>query len=166
MTRLLDENSRIFNLAGEDCSAFIGGEFFPFSDREVAKRKGSNPFAEKTETGMSDCGGHAADLAIFAFTEFQADPGVDDVFAIADRRITIGNGGSLLKGSGPTREAFVAFDDDGSASEFLEGGRLGLSFHEDEIATAMLKAGIQQAILQGFLVGEEKQAFRVHVESS
>ena len=140
------------------------GEFFPSPDREVTKRKSANAFPKKAESGVANRGGHAANLAVFAFSEFKAQPGVDDAFAIANRRVTIRNWGSLLECLGPTGKAGVAFDDDASASKLFKGSGLGFPFHKDEISTAVFEARTEKAIFEDFLISEKKEAFGVHVE--
>ncbi len=107
-------------LPGEDGSPFFIGEFFPLSDGKVAEGKGADAFAEKSEARMTDGGCHATNLTIFAFAKFETQPGVDDVFAIANRRVAVGNGRGLLEQFGPAREAFVALNDESAAAEFFE----------------------------------------------
>jgi len=115
---------------------------------------------------VADGSGHAADLAVLAFSKFEAKPGIDDIFSISDRRITIGNWWGLLKGFGPAGEALVTFDDESAAAKFGESGVIGLSLHKDEVAAAVGVAGIEKAIFERFFVCEKKEPFGVHVESS
>lgn len=105
-------------LAGEDGGAFFGGELFPFSEGEIAEGESADAFAKEAEAGEADGGGHAADLAVFAFAEFETDPGIDDVFTIANGWIAVGEGRGLLESLGAAGQAFVTFDHDGSAAEF------------------------------------------------
>lgn len=115
---------------------------------------------------MTDGGGHATDLAVFAFAEFEADPGVDDGFAKSDGWVAFGDAGVLLEGAGAAGEATVAFDDDLSATKFFEGGLIGFAFDEDEVATAVLVFGIEEAVFESFFVGEKEEAFAIHVKAA
>ncbi|MFT6179327.1 MAG: hypothetical protein ACJAQT_000240 [Akkermansiaceae bacterium] len=105
-------------------------------------------------------------MAVFTFAEFEADPGIDNFLANADGGIARGKRGGLFEGLGAAGSAGVAFDDDGSATEFGERGFIGDSFDEDEVAAAVLIARIEEAIFERFFVREEKEAFRVHVEAA
>ncbi len=60
----------------------------------------------------------------------------------------------------------MAFDHDAAAAELCESGFIGLSFDQDEVAATVVVAGIKETIFQGFLIGEEEEAFGVHVEAS
>ena len=74
------------------------------------------------------------------------------------------DGWRLLERLGTAGEAFVAFDDDGAAAELGEGSFIGLALDEDEVAAAVIEARVEKAIFEGLLVGEQEEAFGVHVE--
>jgi len=88
----------------------------------IAEGESADAFAKEAEAGEADGGGHAADLAVFAFAEFESEPGIDDFLANADGGIAVGVGRGLLESLGAAAQAFVTFDHDGSAAEFGEGG--------------------------------------------
>ena len=67
--------------------------------------------AEEAEGGVADGGGHAADLAVFAFDEFEADPAVGHAFPKADGRDAGRDFGLGFEQPGATGEGFVALDD-------------------------------------------------------
>ena len=115
-----DGNSQSAGSTGKDGGPFVDGEFLPFSNAEAAEGKRADAFTEKSQGGVADSCGHAANLSILAFPELESKPGVDDVLTIANRRIAVGNGRSLFEGLGPAGKTFVAFDHDGSAAEFFE----------------------------------------------
>ena len=95
---------------------------------------------------MANGGGHAAHLAVFAFAEFKAEPGIDDAFTIANGRVTIRDRGSLLEKFGAAWKTSVPFYDDAPAAKLFKRSRLGFSFHEDEITTAVFEARIEETI--------------------
>jgi hypothetical protein len=70
---------------------------------------------------VANGGGHAAHLAVFAFAEFKAEPGIDDAFTKANGRVTIRDWGSLLEKFGSAGKASVPFDDDVPAAKLLKG---------------------------------------------
>ena len=72
----------------------------------------------------------------------------------------------MLERFGTAGETFVAFDDDGAAAEFGEGGFIGLAFDKDEVSPAVLVAGIEEAVFEGFFVGEEEESLGIHVEAT
>lgn len=73
--------------AGKDGLAFGGVEFPPVARRKVAKPEGADADAQETEGGMTDGRGHAADLPILAFDEFEGQPASGNGFAVANRRV-------------------------------------------------------------------------------
>lgn len=153
-------------LAGEDSGALFFVEFPPSSDGEIAERKGSNAFAHESQTGVSDGGGHATNLAVLALAEFKTEPGIDNGLTNANRRIAFGEAGVLFENLCAAGQAAVAFDDEFPAAEFGHGRIGGLPFDKNEVPAAMLELGMKEAVFECLLVGEEKQAFRVHVQSS
>jgi hypothetical protein len=121
-------------------------EFTPFSDREATHRKSANAFPKKAEGWVANGGGHAAHLAVFSFAEFKAEPGIDDAFTIADGRVTIGDRRSLLEKFGSAGKAGVPFYNEAPVAKLFKRSRLGFSFHEDEITTAVFEARIEETI--------------------
>jgi hypothetical protein len=121
-------------------------EFTPFSDREATQRKSANAFPKKAEGWVANGGGHAAHLAVFSFAEFKAEPGIDDAFTIADGRVTIGDRRSLLEKFGSAGKAGVPFYNEAPVAKLFKRSRLGFSFHEDEITTAVFEARIEETI--------------------
>ena len=150
----------------EDGGAFFFIEFLPFADGEIAEGEGADALAQEAEAGEADGGGHAADLPVFAFAELEAEPGVDDFLANADGGIAVGDGRGLLEGLGAAGHAAVTFDNESSAAELSEGCFIWDAFDEDEVAATMVEAGIQQAVFERFLVGEEEEALGVHIETA
>ena len=130
----------------KDGCAFLFRKFTPFSDRETTQRKSANAFPKKAEGWVANGGGHAAHLAVFAFAEFKAEPGIDDAFTIANGRVTIRDRGSLLEKFGAAWKTSVPFYDDAPAAKLFKRSRLGFSFHEDEITTAAIEARLEETI--------------------
>ncbi len=152
--------------ASEDGGAFFFVEFLPFADGEIAEGEGADALAHEAEAGEADGGSHAADLAVFAFAEFEAEPGVDDFLANPNGGITVGDGWGLLEGLGAAGHAAVTLDDEGSAAELGEGGFVWDAFDEDEVAAAVGVAGVEELVFERFFVGEEEESFGVHVEAA
>lgn len=59
----------------------------------------------------------------------------------------------------------MTFDDEGAAAKFFQGRWIGLALDQDEVATAVLEAGIEKTIFEIFFVGEKEKPLGVHVES-
>ena len=93
----------------EELLALGGGEFAGVagSQCERGQCKRADADAEEAERGVADSGGHAADLAVFAFGEFDGDPGVGNVFAKADRWIARREIGRCIEKSGTARKRAV-----------------------------------------------------------
>jgi hypothetical protein len=121
-------------------------EFTPFSDREATQRKSANAFPKKAKGRVANGGSHTAHLAVFSFSEFKAEPGVDDAFSIANGRVTIGDRRSLLEKFGSAGKAGVTFYDDAPAPQLFKRSRRGFSFYKDEITTAVFEARIEEPI--------------------
>ena len=58
----------------------------------------------------------------------------------------------------------MPLDDKFSAAELGHGLFRGLSLDKNEVTAAMLELGMKEAVFERLFVGEEKQAFRVHIE--
>ena len=59
---------------GED-GEFLGeGQLFPTARRKIAQFERADTYADQPKGGMPHGGGHAADLAVAAFDEFEGDP--------------------------------------------------------------------------------------------
>lgn len=125
------QGTSLIKSPSKDEITFVRIEFAPLPGCEFGKREVADSFTEKSETGVIDSGNHAADLTIFSFAQFEAEPSVDDVFAEADGRVALGEGRSVFEGFGATGKAAMAFDADASGTQFVERGVIWDAFDED-----------------------------------
>jgi hypothetical protein len=150
----------------EDGSALGGGEFAPRAGGEIAEGELADAGAEEAERGVADGGGHAADLAVFSFDEFEGEPGVGDGFSHADGRDARSDGGSGIEQARAAGQGAVVVDRDAAARETGEGiGGRG-AFNLRPVFAAMGVAGIEQPGVEARFVAEEQQALAVGVEAA
>ena len=122
--------------------------------------------ADEAEGGVADGGGHAADLAVFAFGEGEAEPGVGHVFAEAHGRVAGREiGGDVEERDVAGRGAVVA-EGEAAAGELGEGGGSGDAFDEGGVFALVGVVGIEEAGVEAGLVAEEKEAFGIGVEAA
>jgi len=114
---------------------------------------------------MSHGGGHAADLVIFAFDEFELDPGVGDVFAIADRGIARGKGGLRVEDEGAAGEGAVIADGE-AGFQFGEGGGIGNALHLGPVGADVAALGVEQAGVEAGFVAEQEQSLAFRIEAA
>lgn len=60
----------------------------------------------------------------------------------------------------------MSFDDEAALAEFFEGGGKREAFDESEVASAVAIFGVEEAVFEGFFVGEEEETFGIEVESA
>jgi len=150
----------------EDGSALGGGEFAPCAGGEITKEKVADAGAQEAERGVADGGGHAADLAVFSFDEFEGEPGVGDGFSHADGRVARGEGGSGIDEARATGQRAVIVDHDTAAGESGEGFGGGRALDLGPVFAAMGVARIEQSGVEAGLVAQEEQALAVGVEAT
>jgi len=136
---------------------------------------------------MTDGGGHAADLTVFAFDEFEGDPAIGDGFSEADGWVAWrqdvgwlgadgrGDAGGVgflgqdvrrgFEESGLARAGEIVADDD-AAFELAECFRGGNAFDLDPVFAGVSVAGVEESGDEGGFVGEEEQTFGVGVEAA
>ena len=150
----------------EDGGALGGGELAPGAGGEIAEGELADAGAEEAERGVADGGGHAADLAVFSFDEFEGEPGVGDGFSHADGRDARSDGGSGIEQARATGQRAIVVDRDAAARETGEGiGGRG-AFNLRPVFAAMGVAGIEQPGVEARFVAEEQQALAVGVEAA
>lgn len=114
---------------------------------------------------MTDGGGHAADLPIFAFQQFQSDPAGRDGFAEADGRIARRDLRLRIENPGAARQGVSALNGQ-TAFEALQGFSGRNSFDLGPILTLVGMARVQEASVQLRFVAQEQEAFRIGVETA
>ena len=122
--------------------------------------------ADEAEGGVADGGGHAADLAVFAPGEGEAEPGVGHVFAeahgwVAGREIR----GDVEEHDATGRGAVVA-ESEAAAGELGEGGGGGAAFVEGGVFALVSVAGIEEAGVGAGLGAEEEEPLGIGVEAT
>ncbi len=115
---------------------------------------------------MAHRGRHAADLAVFAFDEFEGEPGVGDVFADADGRIAWRQSGRGIEQARGARQCAVVVERDATAGETDDGVGGRDAFDLRPVFAAVCVFRIEQTRVQARLVAEEQEAFRVGVEAA
>lgn len=173
--------------SGEDGLAFGGGEDAPVTRGQGTEPELADADADEAEGGVSDGGGHAADLSVFAFVEFEGDPAIRHGFAVSDGRVACGQderglgaeGDGVLGGVGPGREDLGWwFEETGAAGsgevvadahaafELAEGFRGWDAFDLDPVFARVCVARVEDTCGEGGFIGEEEKAFGVGVEAA
>lgn len=122
--------------------------------------------AEQAQRRMSDRGGHAADLAVFPFRQFEGEPGIGHGFAETDRRIAGRHGGRGVEPAGAAGQGAVVAEIDAAAGESGEGGGRRQPFHLGPIFAAVGVLGIEETGIEAGLVAQKEQAFGIGVEAA
>src|SRR5688572_7837285 len=94
-------------LSAENLLSLRGRHFSPCAGREVSEFEFTDGHSEQPQSGMTDRGSHASDLAIFSFRQTQFEPYVGNVFAETDRRVTRRNFGLRVENASAARSGFV-----------------------------------------------------------
>ena len=100
--------------------------------------------AEEAEGGMADGGGHAADLAVLAFEQFQGDPAGGHGLAEADGRVARGNLRLRIEDPGAAGQGLAALKDE-SLAELEQGVRRGDAFDLDPVFALVGVARVEQS---------------------
>lgn len=132
-----------------------------FAEGEIARA-----YADKAERRMADGGGHATNLTVFPFDQFEREPRVGDALTDADGRSPQVDGRGGLQHAGATRERAVSVDGDAAAGEVSECSRGGLAFDLCPVFAAMGVLGVEEAVVQPRFIAEEKQALGVGIEAA
>jgi hypothetical protein len=112
---------------------------------------------------VADSGGHAAHLAIAAFSEGEFDPAVRHGFAVADGRIARPEVFRLGDGAG-FRWAGAAIAEIDADGEGFQGGGIGDALDLRPVGFRDLVLRIGDARLQGAVIGEDQEALGIIVE--
>jgi hypothetical protein len=115
---------------------------------------------------MTDGCSHLANLPVAPFPQCEFQPGGRQAFPPSDgdgARRQIGASG---KQPDARREHGSSFDVDRSLPQSAEGCFLRNSFHLNKVGSLMAEPRVGQAMGEYGIVGEQKQAFAVCIESS
>lgn len=133
---------------------------------EIAEREVADADAQEAERGMAHGGGHAADLAVFAFDELEREPGVRDGFADADGGIAWRKGGWWGEKADAAGERAEVAEVESAAAEARERIRRWNTFDLGPVFAAVGVLGIEQAGIEAGFVAEEEEAFGIGVEAA
>lgn len=133
---------------------------------EFAEGKITRAHTDEAERWMADGCGHATNLTVFSFDEFEGEPRVGDIFPDADGRNPRGDGRGGLKQAGATRERAIGVEGDAAMGEVSESVGGGLAFDLGPVFAAVGVLGIEQAVVQPGLIAEQEQAFGVGIEAT
>ena len=114
---------------------------------------------------MADSGGHAADLTVFAFGEFEGEPAVANVFPYANRWVAWSDAGRCIETAGTAGKGAVVADGHAEC-ECFEGGSVGDAFDLDPVLARVCVPRIEETVDERTLVGEEEQAFAIGIEAA
>ena len=155
-----------FIALGKQAVAFGFGQFAPIAggEGEVGKRQRADAHADKAEGRMTNGGGHAADLAVFAFGEFEGKPGVGHVFADTNRGIARWKRRRCIEKLDTAGPRAMLAEQYAAGSETGEciGGRN--AFHLRKIFPRVCVARIEKAVNEGAFVGKDEKALAIGVE--
>lgn len=114
---------------------------------------------------MVDGGGHAADLTVAAFDEFEFEPAVGDVLPESDGGIPGWDDGLGIEEGDAAGAGPVVLDGD-AGGEFLEGIRGGNPFDLGPVGAGVATFGVEEAGVEAGFVAEEEETFGIGVESA
>ena len=149
---------------GEDSGAFERGQLPPFSRWQAAKRKIADARPNQPQGGVPDGCRHPADLAVFAFREFERKPCVWHIFPNANRRIAGRKHRCGIEKAGPARQGAMTAEVKSAGFESAQSIRSRDMFDLRPILAAVPVPRVQQARVEAGFVAEEEEAFGVRVE--
>ena len=114
---------------------------------------------------MSGGGGHAPNLTVLAFDEFEFEPDGRDAFAGANWRVARGDVWLRFEQPRSTGEGFPALDDE-SFLQFAESFGRGNIFDLRPIKPRVPVARVEQLLIQRGFITEQEQALRIRIEPS
>lgn len=151
--------------AGEH-RGFLGrGEAFPMAGLERCEVKSADTHADQAQRGVADGGGHASDLAVTAFDEFEGDPAIGNGFPHANGRVSGRDCGLGVEQPSAAGEGGAALNEDATA-EAGEGFRGGDAFDLDPVLTRVGVFGLEEPLIPVGFVAEEEETFGVGVEAA
>ena len=140
-------------------------ELAPSAWGEIVEVELADANSEEAEGGVADGGGHAADLAIFSFDKFEAEPAGRDGFAETDGGGTRWDFRLGIKNPGVTRQGFASLHND-SFGELLQGLFCGDALDLGPVFTGVSVARVQEFFVQVWFVAQEEQAFGIGIQSA
>src|SRR5436190_5739527 len=96
---------------------------------------------------MTDGGCHFPDLTIFAFNQFQRDPAIGNILAVANGRIAWRNLRLWIEDRGAARESLVSLNGN-AAFQLLERIRGRNAFHLRPVNTSVSISRMKKAFVQ------------------
>ena len=140
---------------------FLPHSGFKFTELEIADGD-----ADETQGRVADGGGHAAHLPVLSFREGEGDPAVRDAGPDADGWIAWRDGWLGVREMGACRPASMPLDVERAVRQFGECLRIGDALDLGEVGFRLFRAGIEESVDEGFLIGKQKESLGIHVETS
>ena len=137
----------------------------PLSRAKMAHIISSDTHSDEPQGGVTDGGGHPADLPVFSLGQLESDPAVRHVFAETDRGIPWGEVGLGVEPPGPAGQG-GASGDLHATGEFLQGRARGNSFHLSPVGARVSGLRIQQPGVQAGFVAQQQQSFRIGIKAA
>ena len=132
---------------------------------QIIEREAADADAEETKGWESDGGGHAADLAVFAFGEGELDPGGGHRLAETHGRITRWMRWLGIESRGEAGKGAEVLQIQAAALQKTESLLGDLSLDLGVVGAGMALAGIDEAICPAGLIAEQNEAFRIAIQS-
>lgn len=158
-------NSKSQIRGSKNAFAFGCGEFAPLTwcEGEIVESQRADAYPQEPKCGMADGCGHAADLAVFPFSQLQRKPAIGYGFAYADGRIAGRDGGCGIDLPRATGERLMVAEAQsvGELGKCVGGGD---AFDLHPVFAAMTMARMQQALVECGFVGEQQQSFAVGIK--
>jgi len=132
---------------------------------EGGEIEGADTHPDEPQGWVADGGGHAADLAVSAFDEFEGDPAIGDGLTHPDGRGPWGDVRLRFQEPGTAWEGRAALDDD-TLAELVDGFGVGYSFDLDPVPAGMGMSGLEQSLIPMGFIAEEEETLGIGVQSS
>lgn len=138
---------------GEDLGSFGWSEGAPGSLSEVTEGEVADLNAQQAERGMSDRGGHPANLTVLPFHQFECNPAVGNILPDPNWRRSVGDHGLGIQAGDAARPGAMVLDHN-TCRQPRERVVRGETFHLGPIGPAMAVIWVEQARVQTGLVTE------------
>lgn len=151
---------------GKNAAALRDVEFAPAAGWKIAKWEFANTHPHEAEGGMTDGGGHPADLAIFPLGELERDPGVRHVLPVTDRRSARRHGRSGVQQSRAAGPRAKITEVDPAALEAAQRLRIRHPFDLRPILAPVRVTWVEESGVETGFVAQQQQPLGVGVEAA
>jgi hypothetical protein len=151
--------------AAEHLPTLVIGESSPDTGWNIPEPEKSDPHPDEAQSGVSDGGGHATDLAVFAFSESEGDPASRNRLSEPDGRFARREIRLRLEEPRAARPDAASLNHQ-VLFELPQCGRFRNAFDLDPILAFVSAGGMQEAMVQIRFIAQKQKTLRIRIQPS